>query len=108
MLGDNTVDLIVSPWVLGTVTDLEERNKCLNELKRVLRPGGEIILIENEGGCEFEYLRGRDKDFRTSTYNQWIRDNGFTRNEVIDIYFNFTNLDRAKKCFLEIYGRGCK
>lgn len=105
MLGDNTVDLIVSPWVLGTVTDLEERNKCLNELKRVLKPGGEIILIENEEGSEFEYLRGRDKDFRTSTYNQWIMNNGFVRDEVIDTYFNFNNLDRAKECFLEIYGK---
>lgn len=104
MLGDNTVDLIVSPWVLGTVTDLEERNKCLNELKRVLKPGGEIILIENEEGSEFEYLRGRDKDFRTSTYNKWIRDNDFISDEVLDTYFNFNNLDRAKKCFLEIYG----
>lgn len=104
MLGDNTVDLIVSPWVLGTVTDLEERNKCLNELKRVLKPGGEIILIENEEGSEFEYLRGRDKDFRTSTYNEWIRDNDFVGDEVLDTYFNFNNLDRAKKCFLEIYG----
>lgn len=104
MLGDNTVDLVISSWVLGTVTDLEERNKCLSELKRVLKPGGEIILIENEVGSEFEYLRGRDKDIRTSAYNQWIKNNGFVVEKVIETYFDFKNMDTAKKCFLEIYG----
>lgn len=104
MFSDNTFDLIISSWVLGTITDLDERGKCLLELKRVLKPGGELILIENEVDNEFEVLRGRDKDFRTRDYNQWIIDNDFTRDALIDTYFDFTNLSRARKCFLEIYG----
>ncbi|MDE5888483.1 MAG: class I SAM-dependent methyltransferase, partial [Bacilli bacterium] len=59
MLADNSVDLIVSPWVLGTVLDMNERLECLEELKRVLKPGGKIILIENDEGSEFEVLRNR-------------------------------------------------
>lgn len=104
MLGNNSVDLIVSPWVLGTITDLQERKKCLAELVRVLKPGGEIILIENEVGSEFESLRGRDKDDRTSVYNKWLVENGFREYEQFDTYFNFDSEETARKCFLEIYG----
>lgn len=104
MLADNSVDLIVSPWVLGTVTDLDERKKCLDELKRVLKKDGRMILIENEEGSEFESLRNRDKDLRTYDYNKWIVDNGFVVGKNIDTYFKFNDLDEAKKCFLEIYG----
>ena len=104
MLKDNSVDLIVSPWVLGTITEIDEREKCLDELLRVLKPGGEILLIENESGSEFESLRGRDKDQRTNIYNQWIINNGFKKEKIIETYFKFSSLDSAKKCFLEIYG----
>ena len=37
-LDNNSVDLIISTWVLGTITDIEERNRCLDELKRILKP----------------------------------------------------------------------
>ncbi|MCI8460024.1 MAG: class I SAM-dependent methyltransferase [Bacilli bacterium] len=104
MLESNSVDLIVSPWVLGTVTDLVERTKCLNELKRVLKPGGEIILIENEENSEFEYLRNHHKDKKTNIYNNWIRNNDFNKVEEINTYFNFANLKEAKLCFRKIYG----
>lgn len=104
MLADNSVDLIVSPWVLGTVLDNSERLECLKELKRVLKPGGKIILIENDEGSEFESLRNRDKDLRTRNYNNWILDNEFKVSEKFDTKFIFDNYIEAKKCFLEIYG----
>lgn len=104
MLESNSVDLIVSPWVLGTVTDLVEREKCLNELKRVLKPGGEIILIENEENSEFENLRNHHKDKKTNFYNNWIRNNDFNKVKEINTYFNFVNLKEAKLCFQKIYG----
>ena len=106
MLADNSVDLIVSPWVLGTVLDVNERLECLSELKRVLKPGGKIILIENDEGSEFEVLRNRDKDLRTRNYNNWILDNEFKVSEKFDTKFIFNNLIEARTCFLEIYGNG--
>lgn len=105
MLANNSIDLIVSPWVLGTITDLTERAKCLIELKRILKPGGEIILIENETDSEFEYLRNHHKDRKTNIYNQWIIDNGFNEVEEINTYFDFNNTEEAKSCFQEIYGK---
>ena len=103
-LESNSVDLIVSSWVLGTITDLDERNKCLNELKRILKTNGMIILIENDSNSEFEELRGRTKDNRTKDYNNWILSNNFSIEKRIDTFFLFNNLEQAKKCFNVIYG----
>jgi len=103
-LDDNSVDLIISSWVLGTITNLDERNKCLNELKRILKPNGAIILIENDENSEFEELRGRTLDSRTRDYNNWILSNGFEIEKKIDSYFLFKNCEEAKKCFDVIYG----
>ena len=74
-LESNKVDLIVCSWVLGTIIDLDERNKCINELKRLLKSKGTIILIENDENSEFEEIRNRTKDSRTRDYNNWILSN---------------------------------
>lgn len=104
VLEDNSVDLVVSTWVLGTIMDIEERNNVLNELKRILKQDGQIILVENAENSEFEKVRGRDKDSRTTDYNDWILNNGFILYNTINTYFEFKSLDRAKKCFEIIYG----
>lgn len=103
-LEDNSVDLIISTWVLGTVIDLDERSKCLDELKRVLKPGGQIILVENDLNSEFEEIRNRDKDSRTKNYNNWILSNNFVVDKRINTYFSFNSVSEAKKCFEIIYG----
>lgn len=100
----NKVDLIVSSWVLGTITDINERTSALNELKRILKDNGTIILIENAENSEFETIRGRDKDTRTKDYNDWILSNGFILEQTINTYFNFKSLEDAIKCFDVIYG----
>ncbi len=105
MLEKNSVDLIISPWVLGTITELNERSKCLEELKRILKPKGKIYLIENDINSEFEVIRGHDKDLKTQKYNQWILDNGFKINQRINTFMGFNSLKEAKKCFVEIYGK---
>ncbi len=103
-LEDSSVDLIVSTWVLGTIIDINERNKVLDELKRVLKQDGQIILVENAENSEFEKIRGRDKDSRTKDYNDWILNNSFVLDKTIDTYFQFNTLEEAKKCFNIIYG----
>lgn len=103
-LESDKVDLIISSWVLGTITDIEERNSCLKELKRLLKPDGTIILIENDEGSEFEEIRDRTKDTRTKDYNNWILSNGFNIEKQFNTYFMFESIDVAKKCFEVIYG----
>ena len=103
-LEDNSIDLIVSTWVLGTMLDLEERERCLNELKRVLKIDGSIILVENAEDSEFEIIRNHHQDLPTKMYNNWIKDHGFYEIENINTYFNFQDEKTAKECFEVIYG----
>ena len=103
-LEDKSIDLIVSSWVLGTITDINERNSALMELKRVLKDNGKIILIENAQNSEFERIRGRGKDNRTKDYNDWIINNGFILDSTINTFFKFNSLNQAKECFEIIYG----
>ena len=103
-LESNKVDLIVCSWVLGTITNLDERNKCLSELKRLLKANGTIILIENDEGSEFEEIRNRTKDTRTRDYNNWILSNQFNIEKQINTYFIFDSFQDAKKSFEVIYG----
>ena len=98
-LESDKVDLIVCSWVLGTIIDITERNKCLSELKRLLKSNGTIILIENDENSEFEEIRNRTKDSRTRDYNNWILSNGFTVDKQIDRYFNFNSYNEDKKSF---------
>lgn len=104
-LDNNSVDLIISTWVLGTITDIEERNRCLDELKRILKPNGKIILVENDVNSEFEEIRNRTSDSRTRDYNNWILSNKFIVDKRLETYFNFKSIDEAKKCFEVIYGK---
>ena len=104
-LNNNSVDLIISTWVLGTITDIEERNRCLDELKRILKPNGKIILVENDVNSEFEEIRNRTSDSRTRDYNNWILSNGFIVDKRLETYFSFKSIDEAKKCFEVIYGK---
>ncbi len=103
-LNSNSIDLVISSWVLGTITNIDERNMVLSELKRILKYDGQIILIENANNSEFEKIRGRDKDNRTKDYNDWILSNGFILDKGINTYFQFNTLDEAKECFEVIYG----
>lgn len=104
-LDNNSVDLIISTWVLGTITDIEERNRCLDELKRILKPNGKIILVENDVNSEFEEIRNRTSDSRTRDYNNWILSSGFIVDKRLETYFSFKSIDEAKKCFEVIYGK---
>lgn len=103
-LENNSIDLIISSWVLGTITNLAERTKVLHELQRILSSNGNIILIENAENSEFESIRGRDKDTRTKDYNNWILSNGFELEKTINTFFEFSSFEEAKKCFNIIYG----
>lgn len=103
-LEDNSVDVIVCTWVLGTITNLEERKKCIDEFRRVLKIGGRIILVENACGGEFEWIRDRLNDNRTNDYNKWLVEMGFEEKEKFISYFLFESTEVARKCFEVIYG----
>lgn len=103
-LEDDSIDIIYLSWVLGTILDLNKREEVLKQLLRVLKPGGKILLIENNIGNEFEALRGRDKDNRTSDYNNWVLSKNFKVSKEFTTYFKFNTVEETKKVFDVIYG----
>lgn len=104
-LPDNSVDIIIATWVLGTILELDRRNKVLAEMRRVLKGNGSIYLVENDTGGEFEKIRNRYPNIqRTKEYNDWIEGNGFSCYNKFETYFKFNDKDQAKNVFSNIWG----
>lgn len=102
---DNSLDIIISTWVLGTILETERRNKVLKEMKRVLKKEGNIYLVENDIGGEFEEIRNRYPDIRrTKEYNNWIESHNFNCVNKLETYFKFDNENQAKNVFTNIWG----
>ena len=104
-LPDNSVDIIIATWVLGTILELDRRNKVLAEMRRVLKDNGSIYLVENDTGGEFEKIRNRYPNIqRPKEYNDWIEGNGFSCYNKFETYFKFNDKDQAKNVFSNIWG----
>lgn len=108
-LPDNSIDVIISTWVLGTILEIDRRNKVLDEMKRVLKKDGNIYLVENDIGGEFEEIRNRYPNIKkTKDYNDWIESKGFTSYKQFETYFNFKNREQAIDVFTNIWGEQVK
>ena len=104
-LPDNSVDVIISTWVLGTILEIDKRNKVFNEMKRVLKKDGSIYLVENDIAGEFEEIRNRYPNIKkTKDYNDWIENKGFICYKKIETYFEFKDKEEAKNVFTNIWG----
>lgn len=104
-LPDNSIDVIISIWVLGTILETDRRNKVLEEMKRVIKKDGSIYLVENDIGGEFEEIRNRYPNIKkTKEYNDWIESNDFKIGNKFKTYFQFNNREEAKNIFSNIWG----
>lgn len=104
-LPDNSVDIIISTWVLGTILEIDRRNKVLEEMKRVLKKDGNIYLVENDIGGEFEEIRNRYPNIKkTKEYNDWIENHNFICDIKFETYFKFDNENQSKRVFTNIWG----
>lgn len=106
-LKENSVDIIVACWFLGTILDLKKRSKILNEMTRVLKKGGKIVLVENDQGGEFEEIRGRinDPEQKTQIYNTWLLKNDFQIFRQFTTYFSFKSFKQAREIFAAIWDK---
>jgi SAM-dependent methyltransferase len=105
---DAAFDLVTACWMLGTVAEGVRRDSALSEMRRVLAPGGSILLVENAAGGAFEALRGRspgaDPLDRTGRYNGWLEAEGFAECARVDTRFEFPDLACARDTFSLIWG----
>lgn len=104
-LEDNSIDVIISTWVLGTILEEDRRKNVIKEMRRVLKKNGAIYLVENDIGGEFEEIRNRYPDIsRTKSYNDFLENNGFNCYSKFETEFKFENKKQAQNVFSNIWG----
>ncbi len=103
---DQSVEVIFSSWVIGSIQDLKVRYDVLNEFKRVLKPGGSIYLLENDVGGEYKELTGgSEANKRTVSKLKWLSDHGYSEEVKIDTEIEFKNHEEAVSVFAQVWNK---
>jgi ubiquinone/menaquinone biosynthesis C-methylase UbiE len=102
---NHSADLVISGWSVAYLavwypeTYREELETWMNEMKRVLKPGGHIILFESlTTGSETPIPLEHLKD-----YYPWLDEAGF-RNKWIRTDFKFESVDEAAESLAFFFG----
>jgi hypothetical protein len=90
--------------MLGTIAEEGRRAAILGKLDRHITFGGEVFLVENAEGSEFEAIRGRTNDQRTKKYNDWVEAQGFRVLVNLDAHFRFESHQAAGHIIGAIWG----
>ena len=86
----NVFDGVYSTWAFF-LPGVSAREEGLSEVRRVLKPKGKFIIVDNAGGDEFTSYAGRV----ISDDGQWYTSRGFSRT-VLDTSYRFDSLDEAR------------
>lgn len=104
-LESNSVDIIFASWVIGSIHDLELRERTIAELKRILKEDGLIYLVENDVGGEFKnIIEGEAGNEKTRIKQEWLEKAGFKIIQSFETFFEFRDLETAKGIFKTIWG----
>mgnify|MGYP002621168652 CR=1 FL=1 len=68
---EHSFDIVVFKSVIGALTEKERQKKALNEIYRVLKPGGSLIFAENLKGTKL-HVKLRKKFIRWNTYWRYL------------------------------------
>lgn len=100
-LPDNSVDIIFSAW--GYVAgDLELAQRVEKEFARILKPNGEVWLLDNYYEGEFTQLRGKIVHHGDDKYPE--KKFGYLLSEIVSTYFLFDSVDEAAGVFGFLFG----
>jgi ubiquinone/menaquinone biosynthesis C-methylase UbiE len=94
----NTFDAMYSTWAFffDGITDIDEG---LNEIERVVKDGGSIIIVDNYGEDEFCSFSPHDISSKVS---DWVK-RGFDYH-IINTEFIFDSVEEAKKLLTFYFG----
>jgi len=104
-LESNSVDVVFASWVIGSIHDLDLRERTIMELKRILKSDGSIYFAENDVGGEFKnVIEGEAGNEKTRIKQEWLEKSGFRKTQSFETFFEFTDLERARDVFKTIWG----
>jgi ubiquinone/menaquinone biosynthesis C-methylase UbiE len=104
-LETNSVDVIFASWVIGSIHDIGLRGSTIIELKRVLKEGGVMYLVENDIDGEFKnIIEGEAGNEKTRIKQEWLEKTGFKIIQSFETFFEFKDLETAKDIFKSIWG----
>lgn len=104
-LPDNSIDIIFSAW--GYVAgDIELAQKVENEFCRILKPGGEVWILDNYYEGQFTQLRGKKVIEDGNKYSE--EKYGYKLVEIIPTYFLFESVEEAAEIFGFLFGNRTK
>ncbi|MEK6961304.1 MAG: class I SAM-dependent methyltransferase [Nanoarchaeota archaeon] len=100
-----SVDTAIAAWAIGSIRGDRRRQNAIMEAGRVVRPGGCIYLVENDDCGEFQSIRGEEYLVKSSAYNTWLIEQGFSVADRVKTYFEFSTINCAKMVFEMIWGK---
>ena len=104
-LESNSIDIIFASWVIGSIHDIDLRERIVIELKRVLKEGGSIYLVENDVGGEFKnIIEGEAGNEKTRIKQEWLEKQGFRKIQFFETFFEFKDPETARSVFKTIWG----
>lgn len=96
---DNSFDLVVFKSVIGALTEKVRQKTALNEIHRVLKPGGSLIFAENLKGTQL-HVKLRKKFIRWDTYWRYLD----LKNDM-DLFEKYTDKTFKTTGFMANFGR---
>lgn len=96
---DSAFDVVVFKSVLGALETKEKQQLAINEIFRVLKPGGLLLFAENQAGTWLHKL-ARKYFTRWSSYWRYV-----TRKEIQEMTNQFSNCEFQSEGFLATFGR---
>lgn len=102
-LPDHSIDIIFSSWAM-IMEPLSLRHRVFKEAQRVIKQGGEIIIIDNYWKGQFMDMRGTYEKRKAKANINWINKIGFTTTNILDSKFYFPDKHIAITNLKYIFG----